>query len=135
VWADVSPGSGRGNGTLTLTVQQNIRPDDSRTATVTVNSVPYRVTQNRSACTYSLDRTTLDQEAGGGEVRIALTTQALCPWTATASESWIHVRTPSGTGSAAVSIDLEYNSRAQQRQGFVMIAGLRVDVIQRRNDN
>jgi hypothetical protein len=134
VWADVAPGSGRGNATLMLTVEQNVRPDDSRTATVTVNSTPFRVTQNRFVCSYAIDRTALDQDPGGSNVRINLTTQALCPWTATASEPWIRVLTPSGIGSAAVSIDLEFNSRSQPRQGYVTIAGLRVDVLQRRND-
>jgi len=133
LWADVAPGSGRGNATLTLTVQQNTRPDDSRTATLTVNGAPYRVTQNRFICSYAVAPTSLDQEAGGGNVRINLTTSDSCPWAATASESWIRVLTPSGTGSAVISVDLESHSSNVDRRGFLTIAGLRVDVLQRRN--
>lgn len=132
-WADVAPGSGRGNATLTLTVEQNTRHDDSRTATVTVNGAPYRVTQNRFVCSYAVNPTSFDQGPGGGNVQIALTTQHQCPWTATASESWIRVLTPSGNGSAAVSVDLESHSTNVDRRGYLTIAGIRVDVLQRRN--
>jgi hypothetical protein len=130
----VAPGSGRGDATLALTVEQNTRPDDARTVTVTVNSMAFRVTQNRFICSYTLDKTSLDQEGAGGNVRINLTTRDWCPWTATASEGWMRVLTPSGTGSAAISVDLATNSSSQQRQGFLTIAGLRVDVLQRRGD-
>ncbi|MBI2187351.1 MAG: BACON domain-containing protein [Acidobacteria bacterium] len=129
----MAPGSGRGNATLTLTVEQNTRPDDARTATVIVNGVPYRVTQNRFICSYMVNPTSLDQAAGGGNVRITLMTSDTCPWTAAASESWIRVLTPSGTGSAVISVDLESHSTNVDRRGFLTIAGLRVDVLQRRN--
>jgi hypothetical protein len=129
-WADVTPGSGRGNATLTLKVEKNGRPDDSRTATVTVNSVPFRVTQNRMGCSYSIDRTSLEQGPAGGNVRINLTTQDLCPWTATASEGWLRVLTPSGTGSTAISVDLDSQSSSAHRRAYLTIAGLRVDVHQ-----
>jgi hypothetical protein len=117
-----------------LTVEQNTRPDDARTATVTVNSTPFRVTQNRFICSYTLDRTSLDQEPGGGNARVTLTTRDWCPWTATSSESWLRVVTPSGTGSATIVVDLAFNSSSVERRAILTIAGQRVEVIQRRND-
>jgi len=134
LWATVSPGSGRGNATLNLKVEQNTRPDDSRTATITVNDVPFRVLQNKFICSYTLDRTILDEGPGGGNARISLTTRDSCPWTATSSERWLRVVTPGGTGSATVVVDLDFNSSSVERRGVLTIAGQRVEVIQRRND-
>jgi hypothetical protein len=102
--------------------------------TLSVNGAPYRVTQNRLSCSYAVDPASLDQGPGGGNARLTLTTRDTCAWTVTASESWIKVVTPSGTGSGTVSVDLEFNSSSVDRRGYLTIGGLRVDVLQRRND-
>jgi hypothetical protein len=128
-WADVAPGSGSGNFTAMLNVNQNASVT-TRTFSVIVNSQSFQTTQ-ASVCTYSVDPTSLDEGAGGGTASVRLTTVAGCPWTATASESWIRVVTPSGTGSATVLLELA-PINADVRHAFVTIAGLRVDVMQRR---
>lgn len=128
-WADVAPGSGQGNATPTLNVAEYTR-FDSRTLTVTVNTQAFRITQNGVVCSYTLDPTSLDESHNGGTARIVLTTREGCPWTVTASEGWIRVLTPSGTGSATVAVELAPNS-SDVRHAFLTIAGQRVNVTQR----
>jgi hypothetical protein len=86
--------------------------------------------QNRFVCSYALDRTSFDQTASGGNLRIILTTREWCPWTVTASERWLRVLTPSGTGSATISVDLEPQTSSAQRRAYLTVGGVRVDVLQ-----
>jgi hypothetical protein len=111
-------------------VDQNTRPDDTRTAIVTVNNTTFRVTQNRFICSYEFDRTRLDQVASGGILSIRLTTRDWCPWTATASEPWVRLVTSSGTGSAVIGVDFQPHSGSSPRHQHLTIAGQRVEVVQ-----
>jgi hypothetical protein len=129
-WADVAPGSGSGNATPTLNVNENTA-FFTRTLTVIVNGQSFQATQASVTCSNTLDRTSLDESSGGGSASVKLTTMDGCGWTATASESWIRVVTPSGTGSATIYFELAPNT-GDVRHAFVTIAGQRVDVTQRR---
>jgi hypothetical protein len=129
-WADVAPGSGLGSATPVLNVGEN-ENRDTRTVTVTVNGQSFRVTQNAVGCSYTLDPTSLDESPDGGSASVALTATAGCTWTATASEGWIRVLTPSGTGSATINLDIAPNP-SDVRHAFLTIAGQRVNVTQRR---
>jgi hypothetical protein len=129
-WADVAPGSGSGNSTAQLNVNENTRLDP-RTLTVTINTQSFRITQNVPGCSYTLDPTSLEESGGGGSARVTVTTGSNCSWTATASEAWIRVLTTSGVGSATINLDLAPNT-SDVRHAFVTIAGQRVNVTQRR---
>lgn len=129
-WADVAPGSGDGNATPVLNINENPR-SDSRTLTVTINGQSFRTIQNVPTCAYTLDPASLEESGGGGSARIVLTTGAACSWTATASESWIRVLTTSGVGSATINLELATNG-GDVRHAFLTIAGQRVNVTQRR---
>jgi len=129
-WADVSPSSGQGNAAPRLNVGENMRVD-GRSLSVTVGGQSFRMTQV-SGCSYSLDPTSLNESGEAGSARISVTTTLpQCSWTATSSESWIRVLTPSGTGSGAITLDLDSNP-SDVRHAFLTIAGKRVDVTQRR---
>lgn len=129
-WADVAPGSGQGSATPVLNVGENTN-FDARTITVTVNGQSFRVTQNAVSCSYTLNPTSLDESPDGGSASVSLTATAGCTWTATASEGWIRVLTPSGTGSGTINLDLAPNP-SDVRHAFLTIAGQRVNVTQRR---
>jgi len=129
-WADVSPSSGQGSGTPLLNVNENGNRD-SRTITLTVNGQAFRVTQQVPTCSYSVKPTTLDLGGLGGGVVVDVTTENGCPWSASASESWIRVVTPSGTGSSEVMFQLETNPGGL-RTAYFTVAGIRVNVSQER---
>ena len=129
-WATVTPGAGQGNSTPTLSVDKTPRID-GRTLFVTVGSQSFRVVQELG-CSYSLDPASLDLSGEGGSATIDLVaTLDQCVWTATSSEEWIRVLTPSGTGSGEVRLDVDHNP-SDVRHMFLTIAGIRVDVTQQR---
>jgi len=129
-WAGVAPSSGQGNAALTLSVEENARVD-GRSLTVTVGAQSFRMSQV-GGCSYSLDPTSLNEGGGGGSARVDVTTTLPgCSWTATAGESWVRVLTPSGTGSGTVVLELDPNP-SDERHTNLMIAGIRVEVTQRR---
>jgi all-beta uncharacterized protein len=104
----------------------------ARTVTVTVNGQSVGVLQNVANCSFDVNPTTLDESSDGGVARVTVAaSDARCTWTATASESWIRVLTPSATGSGTAEFQLLANT-GDTRHAFLTIAGRRVDVTQRR---
>jgi hypothetical protein len=129
-WADVAPGSGQGNASPTLNVNSN-ETFFTRQFTVYVNGQTFLATQGSTTCNYTVDPTFLEESADGGIARIEVKTADGCGWTVSASEAWIRVMTPSGTGNATIILELSPNP-SDVRNAFVMVAGRRVDVRQRR---
>ena len=129
-WADVAPGSGNGNATPTLNVNSN-DTFFTRQFAVNVNGQIYPFTQGSTACTYTLDPTALEESHEGGIARVNVSTAQGCGWTASASEAWLKVQTPSGTGSATIYIELQPNP-SDVRHASLLIAGQQVPVTQRR---
>lgn len=128
-WADVAPSSGQGNGTATLTIDENTRRDP-RTVNVMVGGRGFAVIQNAVGCSYTLSQTSFDQSPAGGGLALRLTVAPLdCTWTATASEGWVTVRTPSGTGTANLDFELTPNT-GDVRHAYLTIAGQRVNITQ-----
>ena len=127
-WATVSPVSGSGTGSAMLAVTQNPQVGNGRSATLTIAGQRVHVTQ-ANVCVYAIDRTTADVGAGGENVRIAITTTTGCPWTNTATESWLRVLPASGSSSGEVRIEIDPNAGGL-RHGLVMVAGLRVQITQ-----
>lgn len=127
-WANVSPSSGQGSATLTLSALANVNAD-GRSALVTVGGQSFPVSQG-SGCAYTLNPTSLtfSSEGGVGGIDIVTTTTP-CPWTATSGESWIRVLDSSGSGSTTIRLDLDPNP-GFERHTFLMIAGMRVNVTQ-----
>jgi hypothetical protein len=113
---------------LTLTVAPNSIPN-ARTATVVVNGLALRVIQTAAGCSYAVSPAGLDLNADSSGASIALTATPGCGWGATASESWIRVLTPSGMGSATISLAISSNS-GDVRHAFLTVAGQRVNVTQ-----
>lgn len=128
-WADVSPGSGNGNASPTLNVTQNAT-FFTRQFTVTVNGQNFPFTQAGANCSYSVDPTSLEESFEEGRASVNVYTAEGCGWTVTASESWIRLLTPTGTGSATIYIELAQNGGGE-RNASITVAGIRVNVKQR----
>lgn len=130
-WADVSPGSGTGTGRPLLQVGEHTRLD-SRTLTVTVNTQAFRITQNGVGCVYTVTPMALEVADQGGQISFTLNTMAGCAWTAASGVGWITVSTPSGSGGGSIILQVASNAGGDVRQGFVTVAGQRVNITQRR---
>lgn len=126
-WAKVEPDFGQGQATAALTVEANTA-SSGRTANMSVSGQLFRVIQ--SSCPVTVNPTRLEEGSGGGNTQIAVTTSEGCRWTAVSSESWVRVRTPSGTGSGMVALELTANT-GDVRHAFVTIGGQRVNITQR----
>ena len=130
-WANIAPGSGQGNGSMVLAVEQNTSRD-SRTVTVTVNSQSVRVIQDPPRCLYTVSPTNLDVNSDTNNASIVVTTTLSgCPWTATASESWLRAVPSSGNTSATITVEIGTNP-GDVRHAFLTIAGQRVNVTQQK---
>jgi hypothetical protein len=130
-WGDVSPSSGDGSAAPRLVTAENTRNDDTRTLTLTVNNQTFRVLQEAARCTFTLDADTLDARNEGGRMSVRVSSASGCSWSVTSSDSWITIRTPTGTGTDYAYFDVAPNS-GDTRQGTVTIAGQRVTVTQAR---
>ena len=129
-WADIAPGSGQGTAAPMLQVNRN-EAFFTRQFTVYINGQTFLATQGSTNCTYSVEPNTLEESHEGGVARITVATAEGCGWSVSASEAWIRVLTPTGTGNATVLLELSSNP-SDVRHAFVTVAGRRVDVTQRR---
>jgi hypothetical protein len=127
-WVALS-GGGSGNGTVTYTVMQNTT-GASRTATVTVGSRSFTITQS-GPCAYSISPTdvSLGEPATSGTVSV--TTSAGCSWNASSAASWITITSgASGTGNGSVNYSVAANPGGASRTGTLNIAGDVFTVVQ-----
>jgi len=127
-WASVNPGTGVGSGTTMMTVAENTEVADTRSANLIISGQAVRFWQ-ATACTYTLSQTAADVAGDGSTVGVTLTTKDQCPWTVTASETWLSPRPTSGSGTDTIRIDVAANT-GDIRHGFVTIAGKRVQITQ-----
>ena len=129
-WADVTPGSGQGTHTMLLQVGEHTRLD-GRTVNIVINGQSFRITQDPVGCVYTISPMALEIADQGGQLTFFLNTPVGCGWQAVASDSWISVRTPNGTGGGSIVLQIAPNT-GDVRQGFVTIAGQRINITQRR---
>jgi hypothetical protein len=122
-WVVITSGAqGTGNGTVQYTVSAN-GAIPGRDAMIAVGEQTFEVRQagDTSSCQYSLTPVTFDVCMPNGTLQATLTTQASCPWSATANASWIALPgSESGSGSAVLSMTYTDNYDAA-RDGIVMV--------------
>lgn len=121
-WIQLSPGSGQGEASITLTTTANPQ-GSTRSGNIAVNGSQVAVTQAAAPCTYSLNPTDLTMPAEGGTTSTRVTTLTGCTWTASSPVSWAVVRTPSASGPAAAEIWLEATEETIARKADLTIAG------------
>jgi hypothetical protein len=128
-WITISPVSGTGSGTVTLTVAAN-STSALRTGTLTVAGQTVTVTQETVACVYSLGSNAQTVAAAGGSGTVSLTSLAGCAWTATSGAGWVTVSPASGSGSGTVTFTAAANTATAARTGTLTIGGQTFTVTQ-----
>jgi hypothetical protein len=119
-WVTVADGgSGTGDGTVRLLVEANNGPD--RTANLSIAGAQFRLRQN--GCSTSIKPTWYDAGRGPDDIKIAVTADGGCTWTATSTVPWVTVTKGStGTGDGTVRLHVEANS-GDARSVTLIIAG------------
>jgi Putative binding domain, N-terminal len=128
-WIALSGTSGQGAATVNYTVGPN--PNGTpRRGHVVVSEQNLEIVQAAAPCRYDVTPSTVEADAAGGEVRVALTAPGGCTWRARSDTSWVSRMVPDqGTGSATVRLTVAPNT-GDLRRGSVTIAGITVQVRQ-----
>jgi hypothetical protein len=123
-WVTLSPTSGTGSGSVTVTVAAN--NGAARTARITIAGRTHTITQAAGACSYSISPPSRDVPAAGESYDVAVTaSRAACSWNTSVpanASSWITVSPTSGSGSGSVTVTVAANSGAA-RSAQITIAG------------
>ena len=128
-WVTVSPASGSGAVTVSLTLPAN--PGSTlRTGTLTIAGQTVTVSQDTISCAYSLGSSGQTVPAAGGSGTVSLTSIAGCSWSATSSASWVTISPSSGTGSGTVSFTAAANPAPSARTAILTIGGQTFTVTQ-----
>ena len=124
----VSAATGRGAGTIDLSVAANTGP--ARTGTMTVGGRTVTIAQ-ASGCSYGLNPTSQTIPAAGGSATVTVTTSNGCSWTAVSNVPWIKITAGSpGTGGGTVQYTVEAKATGTPRSGTLTIAGIAFTVNQ-----
>jgi predicted secreted protein len=130
-WIEITSGdSGSGNGTVNYTVDPNPNPS-LRGGTITIAGLLFTVIQDGTICTYGIDPLSEHFPDSGGSDSVSVTAAVGCDWTATTTDSWIHITSgESGSGDGTVNYTVDANSNPSLRSGTITIAGRPFTVIQ-----
>jgi hypothetical protein len=123
----ISRGSGSGIDYILYRVEANTGA--ARTGTITVNVSSgdvITITINQAAgqtnCTYSINPTSIQAGAAGGDTGFNITTETGCNWTAQSTASWITVSNTTGSGAGRINYSIQSNTGAA-RQGTITAGG------------
>jgi hypothetical protein len=121
-WVSIVEGrTGSGNGTVRLMVQAN--SGGARTANLTIAGQTFTLEQAAGGCQTSIKPTYYDSGRGPDTIRINVTADAGCPWTASSSASWVTVvEGAEGSGPGTVTLRVEPNE-GPARSTILTIAG------------
>jgi hypothetical protein len=120
-WMQVSPSSGQGEASVTLTLAANPAAN-ARTATLTVNDQDVSVSQEGAPCEYALHEPGAHVGATGGDVSLRVSATPGCAWTVATDASWVHTDTSAESGDATIALTIDGNTGAA-RSARVTIAG------------
>lgn len=118
----VGSSAGSGTNTVGYLVAANPSPLE-RIGYLNVQGATLLITQRAITCTFTLAPTNLLHTSAGGTATVSVTVGAGCAWTATTSDAWISLTTPSGTGNGAFGVAVEPNWSDAARTGAVNVAG------------
>jgi hypothetical protein len=127
-WISIASGpTGSGPGVVGLSVAATDGPP--RTGIVTIAGVPVTVTQS-SGCGIAVEPISYTAPAAGGASSVSVRTGPGCPWSATASASWIAITSAAGgSGAGQVQFTVAANT-GPARSGSLAIAGQVVSIAQ-----
>lgn len=116
------PASGSGNGTVGFNVAANTS-SAGRVGSLTVGSAALTVTQAGAPCPVSINPTGRSVTATGGNLNVAVSTAAGCPWGATSQAFFITITAgASGSGNGSVTLSVAQNTGGA-RTGTATIGG------------
>ena len=106
-WVTIDSGrTGTGSGTVRLLIPANGGPP--RSTTVTIAGNPFALTQDGGGCVATIKPQSYEAGRGPDTIRIAVTIDAACSWTAASTVSWAAVAEgQTGTGSGTVRLDVQ----------------------------
>jgi uncharacterized repeat protein (TIGR03803 family) len=122
-WLTISPSSGKDNGTLTITAQDNPTVS-SRSANVyisgtNVNTITISVTQAAGDPTLSLSPGTLNMTAASGAGSFNVITNT--SWSVSCPESWIQLQPVFGSGNSTIYLTANANASISERTAVVTV--------------
>ena len=117
-WASVSPTSGRGNGTVTVTVDANTTTSP-RSGTITIGGQAHSLSQNGAAAFVAIDPISKTAVSGGESYDITVTSNT--DWTVAESLDWASVSLASGSGDNTVTVTVDANTTTSPRSGTISI--------------
>ncbi len=80
-------------------------------------------------CAYTINPAT-QYSYSAGRLAFAVTAPSGCAWTATPSDSWIHLIRTTGTGSGTIPLAVDGNTTASTRNGTVNVNGQIYTIVQ-----
>ena len=107
--------AGYGDGSLPLT-------PDARNGNVAGNGSAFlaAIADAAASCGYTINPGTQYSYAAGW-LAFAVTAPSGCPWTATPSDTWIHMIRSSGAGSGTIPLAVDANTTTSTRTGTVTV--------------
>ena len=109
-WVTIEGRSGSGDGTVRLLIPENTGAP--RTATVTIAGQTFTL-QQEGPCTSSIKPGHYNAGRGPDDIRIAVTSDAGCSWTAASTVNWVTVAEGgAGSGNGTVRLIVQPNSGA-----------------------
>ena len=114
-WITLLDGAtGVGNGTVRLSAIANGGPP--RSGTVTIAGLTFTIQQEaQRTCTYDIKPTYYNAGRGPDDVRVNVTTDKECPWSATSSVDWVTITEgQTGIGNGAVRLLVSANAGASR---------------------
>lgn len=110
-WAQITPTSGQGETTLTVTVAEN--PDARvRSGAIAVNESRLSLSQEAAPCRFDANPSTIRLSHEAGQTSVNVSATGGCSWRASSGVPWARVLTASGTSSGTVQIEVSSNPGA-----------------------
>ena len=130
-WITLTTASGTGNGTVAYSVAAN-STTIARTGSITVGGLDFTINQEAAPCAVvEISPTSASYAPAADTGSFLVTTNgATCPWSASTTDPWITVTTPSGTGSSLVEYAVAENTGAESRTGVITVGGLDFTITQ-----
>jgi len=131
-WITISPSSGSGTSSLTLTVPVH-SGTTARLASVTIGGQPMTVRQEppEPPCTFVVTPEVFMLVSFPSRFTVNVNaSRATCTWTVQNVPPWIQTSVSGGAGSATISFDVQMNEGTTSRVATLQIAGHNVAVTQ-----
>ena len=116
----MSPASGSGDSTVTVTVDANTTTSP-RSGTITIGEQAHSLSQDGAAAFVAIDPISKTAVSGGESYDITVTSNT--DWTVVESLDWASVSPASGSGDSTVTVTVDANTTTSPRSGTITIGG------------